>query len=237
MISRSKALLAALALVALAGCATPEKVALNKEAAGEVDTVTLVVAPDPKKYTISNLAHPGLMFGLVGGAIAAADQANKENRFARIAHSEKFSVSSALAKAVEQKLVAAGYKVRLQDGQWEEKDGKLSLQADKFPAEAGAILVVSPTIVGFVAGYTDKTHYLPTIHAAATLLGKDRKTALYKGFHSTGWQPNGEAWRHTKAQKTFADFDALVAQPKESTAALELSAEAISTSIAEDLRR
>lgn len=237
MISRSKALLAALAMLFLAGCATPEKVALNKQAAGEVDTVTLVVAPDPKKYTVSNLAHPGLMFGLVGGAIAAADQANKENRFSKIAQSEKFSVSSALARAIEDKLSAAGYKVRVQEGQWEEKDGKLALQAHTLPPDAGAILVISPSIVGYVASHSDKTHYLPTIHAAATLLGKDRKTELYKGFHSTGWQPNGDAWRHSKARKTFPDFEALMAEPKESTGALALGAEAISASIAEDLRR
>jgi hypothetical protein len=96
------------------------------------------------------------------------------------------------------------------------------------------VLVILPSIVGYVA---TTTHYQPTIHAVASLLDKDRKTVLYKGFHSTGWQPTGEAWRHTKVDRKFSNFDALMAEPKESSAALYVCAEAISASIAQDLSR
>jgi hypothetical protein len=234
VLARGKALLAAFAASALAGCATPEKVAFKQDAAAAIETVTIVVAPEPKKYTVLNLAHPGMLFGAIGGAIAAADQANKENKFSKLAQSEKFSVTAALATATEQKLVAAGYRVDVQQGHWEEKDGKYVLQAEKIPAQAGHVLVILPSVVGYVA---TAAYYQPTIHAVASLLDKDRKTVLYKGFHSTGWQPMGEAWRHTKVDRKFPDFDALMAEPKESSPALYLSAEAISASIAEDLRR
>jgi hypothetical protein len=237
VISRGKALLAALAAIALVGCATPEKVAFNQETAGAIDSVTIVVPPEPKKYTVLNTAHAGMLFGAIGGAIAAMDQLNKEEKFYKVAQSAKLSVSAALAKATKERLTAAGYTVKVQEGVWEEKDGKWVLQTEKLPAELGAVLVIAPTVVGYVATFAEGTHYLPTIHAGAKLLDKDRKTTLYQGFHSTGWQPASDAWRHTKAQKTFPNFDALMAQPKVSTAALELSAEAIAVSIAEDLRR
>jgi hypothetical protein len=234
VIVRAKAALAALAAGLLAACATPEKVAFNPNAAASIETVTIVVAPEPKKYTVLNLAHPGLLFGAIGAAIAEADRANKESKFSKLAQAENFAVAMALARASEQKLLAAGYKVNVAQAHWEEKDGKYVLQPDKIPAEAGHVLVIVPSMVGYVAS---GAHYEPTIHAEASLLAKDRKTVLYKGYHSTGWRPAGDAWRHTRLEPKFKDFDALMAQPTQSAAALHLSADAISSSIAEDLRQ
>jgi hypothetical protein len=97
--------------------------------------------------------------------------------------------------------------------------------------------VIKPSTIGYVATFSEGTHYLPTIHVEAVLLGKDRKTQIYRGYHSTGWKLSGDAWKHTKATKSFPDFDALMAQPGESTGALIASAQAISVSIAEDLQR
>jgi hypothetical protein len=231
--ARGKGLIAALAVTALVGCATPEKVAFNKEAANTIESVTIVLPPEPKKFTVSNLAHPGIMFGAIGGAIAAADQANKENKFSKAAAAEKFAFSAALGKAIGENLSAAGYKVKFHEGQWEEKNGKPVLAVETIPADFDIVLVITPSLVGYVSSGGD---YQPTINAVVTLLARDRKTLLYRGYHSTGWHPAGD-WRHTKATRTFRNFDALMAQPKESTDALALSAAAISLSIAEDLRR
>jgi hypothetical protein len=230
-------LLAALASCALAGCATPEKISLNDEAAKGLDTVTIIVPPEPRKYTVLNMAHPGMMFGAVGGIIAAADQANKEDKFAKAAQTAEFSVTRALATRAEQKLRAAGYKVTVQELAWELNDGKYTLKPESIPGELGTVLIITPSVVGYDATLSDKQHYQPTIHVAAILLDSDRKTTLYKGFHSTGWKPNGDAWRHTVVPTTFSDFDALRKEPKASAAALHLSAEAICTSIAQDLKR
>jgi hypothetical protein len=124
----------------------------------------------------------------------------------------------------------------VEDGPWEEADGKFKLSFDKIQSNADAVLVISPTIIGFVAtGVT--SDYLPTITAVVTLLGKDRKEQLYRGFHASGWQPKADGWRNSMAKTTFANFDALMADPTRTAASLSEAATAVTSTVSNDLRR
>ena len=77
------------------------------------------------------------------------------------------------------------------------------------------------------------------VHAseATSMLGKDRKRQLYRGYHAAGWTPKAEGWKVSSAKVTFSNFDALMADPRASAAALSDAADAIATSIAGDLHK
>lgn len=227
----------ALLAVFLAACAGPDaKVDMNRESVSRIQSIAVILPPEPKTYTVTNLGHPGMSFGLIGGLIAAADESEKGDRFSRAMQSERLSVLAALSSSVEQKLIAAGYQARVEEGPWAEDNGRYRVQIDKLRSEADAVLVISPAIVGYVS-QNSFADYLPTITVDVTLLDKDRRTQLYRGFHATGWKPIGENWRHSPPTKTFATFDALMAQPSESASALTRGAATLSASIAEDLGR
>ncbi len=241
MIRRTRALLAALmsalCLSLLAACASaPQSVSLAPEAGAAIKTVAIVLPPEPRKYAVVNMGHPGLALGLVGGMIVAAEQDRKESRFYQAMQFQKFSVKAMLAAGLEKKLGAAGYRAKVVEGPWEEKDGRYVLHPEKVVTDADAILVIVPTAAGFMAkGPT--ADYVPAMTALVRLIGKDRRTDLYRGFHAAGWEPRAEGWRYTPSRRAFSDFESLMAEPRESASALAETVDAVSDSIARDLRR
>ena len=122
------------------------------------------------------------------------------------------------------------------EGPGEEKDGRFVLQPERIPSDADAVLLIVPTTAGFISkGPT--ADYVPAITVAARLLARDRKTELYRAYHASGWQPRADGWRFSPATRSFSDFDALLATPAASAAALVESAEAVSATIVRDLQR
>jgi hypothetical protein len=221
------------AAILLTGCASPvPKVDLTEEMARSIDTITIVRPPQRLGVAVQNLGHPGMAFGAIGGLVAAADAKRKTEAFTAAMASHKFSVTDVLTRAIERRLTAAGYKVTLIDGVWEEKEGRFALQKDKLVSE-GNLLILMPRIVGFVSTVT--ADYMPTLWVIATLESRDRKE-IYRGYHSTGWQPSVGEWKHTKPARIFRNFDELMAKTEESASALTDSADFISASIVGDLR-
>jgi hypothetical protein len=191
--------------------------------------------PEAKTYTVTNFTHLGSVFGLIGHAIAAEDERNKVDQLTAALKRENLSVSDALATGLIAKLSEAGFQARAENGPWEEKDGRYTLAFDRIRSEADAVAVVSPRTVGFVtSGPADD--YLPTVIVVVTVVDKERRT-IYRGFHAAGMQTVGEQWKHTPATTTFRNFGALMANPGNTARALTAAAGAVSTSIAEDLRR
>ena len=235
--------LALVAVLLVAGCATSVPTqALNEESANAVRTVAVIVPPDPLEYAVFMNGHPGLAFGLIGGAIAGADQVQKSKQYTVAVQSAKFSLSGTLGQAMVEKLTAAGYEARLEQGPWELEEGALAkryrLQFDRIQSDADAVLVVMPVFVGYMAA-SPVSPYLPTVRVFARLLAKDRKTDLYRGAHFVGAQPTfGEGWKKSAdLAAKFSTFDTLIAQTGESVQALHASVQAISLHIAQDLRR
>ena len=230
-------LIPALCLSLLAACAAaPQNVPLAREAGAAIQSVAIVVPPEPRKYAVVNWGHPGLALGLVGGMFVAAEQDRKEASFYQAMQFQKFSVRAMLALGLEKRLAAAGYRARVVEGPWEDKDGRYVLHPDKVVTDADAILVIVPTSAGFMAkGPT--ADYVPAMTAVVRLIARDRKTELYRGLHAAGWEPRADGWRYTPSRRSFSDFDSLMAQPRESASALAETVDAVSDSIAHDLRR
>ena len=230
-------LIPALCLSLLGACAAaPSTVTLSPEAGAGIKTVAIVVPPEPRKYAVVNRGHPGLALGLLGGMIVGADQDRKESSFYQAMQFQKFSVKAMLALGLEKKLNAAGYRAKAVEGPWEEKDGRYVLHPEKLVTDADAILVILPTTAGFMSN-GPTADYVPAMTAVVRLIGKDRKTELYRGLHAVGFQPRDDGWRYTPAGRSFSDFDSLMARPAESASALAETVEAVSESIAQDLRR
>ncbi|MEJ8845753.1 hypothetical protein [Variovorax rhizosphaerae] len=225
------------ALALLTGCVGPvPRIEAAPAKLTEIKTIAVVRTPEPKTYTVMNIGHPGTAFGLVGGLIAAADQISKTNTLSKAYQDQGTSTSAALTTEVVGQLKAQGYTVNEQDAPWNEKDGRFSLQFDQIQSDADAVLVIAPTLVGFVSPQ-NSTEYLPTVTAVATLLGKDRANPLYRGFHSVGWRPTAEGWRNRLPKTTYPNFSALMTDTRASADALNGAAADVASSVAVDLKR
>jgi len=221
----------------ITACAGPvPKIDASQKQLAAVKTVAVVRPPEPKTYTVLNFGHPGMAFGIIGGLVAGADQASKQSRLSAALQSQGTDINNRLANQIASKLALNGYDTKVIDAPWEETDGRYTLPFDKIQSDADAVLLVSPTIVGFIAtGVT--SDYLPTVAVVVTLLGSDHKEQLYRGFHVSGWAPKADGWKVSPPQGSFANFDALMSDIKGTVAALDQAGVAISETVNTDLRR
>jgi hypothetical protein len=237
MIVRFRLVILCAVMALLAACAGPvPRIDASVNSLSPVKTIAVIRPPEPKTYTVMNFGHPGMAFGLIGGLIAGGDQASKQDQLSAAFKAQGVGFASHLASQIALKLGTAGYETAVEDGPWEEAEGRYRLPFDKINSKADAVLVVSPTIVGFIATGAI-SDYLPTMTAVVTLLGKDRKEQLYRGFHSSGWAPKADGWKVTPPKKTFPDFDTLMANTKASASALDNAGTAIAETVSADLRR
>jgi len=239
MIQHLRFFLVITAIAVITGCAGPgPKIDIPPRTLANVHTIAVIRSPEPKAYTAVNFGHPGMMFGLVGGLVVAADQNHKQSLLTEaIKKINTVPTSDVLAEGIANQLTRRGFEVSVEDGPWEESDGKFNLDFEKITSSADAVLVVAPTIVGFVATGATKD-YVPTITAVVTLLGKDRKNPIYRGFHASGWHPRGDDWRcSSPVVTTFGNFDALMSDPAKTANALSDAATGIAVTVAEDLKR
>lgn len=237
----TKALLIIAISFLLLACAGPvPKIDLAPSATANIKTIAVIRPPEPKTYSVLNFGHGGAAFGLVGGIVAAVDQSAKQDMLSKAYQDRNVAICSELSQRVADRLNKLGFSVKVEDAQWEEVDGKRVLPFKKINSDADAVIALSPSVVGFVAtglagGYNND--YLPTISVVVSLLGKDRETPIYRGFHVTGWQLKAEGWQFTPPTKTFSNFDSLISDPALSANALLDAADKIADSIAADLKR
>lgn len=218
----------------LAGCASkPPKVDLAADAAEQLQTITVVKLP-PMKLGVTNLAHPGMVFGAIGGIVAAADAKSKTDALNQALAANNYVLSDAIAASLALKLKEAGYIVKVEGAGWVEEDGKYTLTKEKIPGD-GPVLIVTTAVAGFIATISDD--YMPTIWAMGRVLAADHATELYRGYHSTGWKPGTSDWKYVKATRTFKNFDVLMADPLATANALTEAADVIAHSMVDDLRR
>ncbi len=222
----------------LAACAGPvPKIDAKGGSLAKIRTIDVIRPRELHGYQVMYFGNPGVVFGLVGGLAAAADQVSKTERLSKELNKQGVSITSELADDVSADLNKMGYVAKVENGPWERhQDGKYELAFDKIKSDADAVLVLTPTIVGFVAP-SSLSDYLPTITTVATLVGKDRTEQLYRGYHASGWEPKAGGWKDTPAKKTFPNFDALMANPRACVASLNDAAAAIADSVTSDLKR
>lgn len=179
----SFAIVIAMSLVACAG--PVPKIDLAPNALANIKTITIVRTPEPKSYTVANFGHGGMAFGLIGGLIAAADQNSKQEQLAKVYKENGVSVCSDLSQKISDHLNDLGFNARVEDAPWEEVEGQHILPFKKIASNSDAVLIVSPTVIGFIATGLASSYnndYLPTISSVAVMLGKDRENIIYRGY-------------------------------------------------------
>jgi len=222
-------------LMLMAGCAALSRVEMGQDAMAAIRSIDVVVPPEPDTYVVSMENHPGsAVGGAIGGLIVAADQTSKANRLKEAMRTQHISVHATVASSLAQTLRAAGYRTRVVDGQWDRAIPP-GINLETINSDADAILVVAPRTVGFVAAGA-LSPYEPTVNIEVTLLGRDRKTVVYRGLHSEGRQPLLGDWRHRAARRTFADMDSLVRDPGAAALALTDAGVDVAESVASDMR-
>lgn len=232
-----RSLFAALVVSLLGACAGPvQKIDAASSTMAAIKTVTVIRPAEPKTYAVVNFGHPGMAFGLVGGLVAAGDQNAKQEKLSTALQAEGLAVSNAMTERLARRLSESGYAVTIQDATWEDKGGRQVMSFDKVDPNADAVVVATPTVIGFVAtGLT--ADYLPSVRVVATVLGKDRKEQLYRGFHAYGWTPKAEGWKSMPARTTFPNFDAIMSDTKAAAKAMDEASIAVAESVSADLRR
>lgn len=222
-------------LITLAACAGPgPRIDATAEALANVRSIAVIRAPEPTTYMVVNFGHPGGAFGLVGGLFAAADQNSKQDRLSDAIAASGHSVTASLVESVADMLSRAGFETVVEDGITDDSDGRQTILLEKVQSKTDAVLVISPRIIGFIAG-SATSDYLPTIAVVATLHGNEAGEHLYRSSHVAGYKPKAGEWRTSPAGTTFANFDALMANPERTAQSLTEAARAVATTIADDL--
>jgi hypothetical protein len=205
-----------------------------------IKTIAVIRPPEPELYTLVNFGHAGLaaLGGVLGGAVASGLQGSTMAQVTEALKRENPSlISQGLPENIARELNKRGYEAKIEDGPWERnEEGAFKFQFDKTDSSADGVLVIIPTIVGFVStGLTED--YKPTVIVGVTLLGKNRDEKLYRGFHASGWEPKGEGWRHSEPKLTFSNLDSILSDQSKAAASLTNAAANIGLTVAEDLRR
>jgi hypothetical protein len=209
---------------------------VSPDSLSEIKSITIVRPPDPNFYLLLNRGNPGAGFGIFGALGELADKKHKQEALNKALQGLGVAVVPGLGDAIARRLTDLGYAARADDGPWEVVNGFYSFPLDRFKSDADAILMVSPTTVGFVSEGA-LSNYIPTLTVMVTMVGKDRERVIYKGFHSVGWHPDQAGWRATPANTKFPDFNALVSDPSASAASLRDSWPGIAKTIGEDLKK
>jgi len=221
-------------IVSLTGCVNLPKQDVNPELLAGKNTIAVIRPPEVVQYIVVDYeGHPGMAFGL----IAAGDMDSKQKQLTTaMTQLEPPSPSSLLADHVAEQLNKTGYTARVEQGPWKRGEDNADIKFSEIKSDADLVLVLMPTILGFIApgSFSD---YVPSFVTTVILLGKNREEQLYRGFHAYGWKPNVDGFRFPPASRSFANFDALIAEPVVTANALKDAAPAIAVTIAEDLKK
>lgn len=209
----------------------------SPSALAQIKTVAVIRPPEAKTYAVLDFGpHVASAFGLIGGLILASDQNSKQEKLTQALNDQHAAPSRALADDIAAQLTQRGFEAKVEDGPWVEKDGKFTIDLTKINSSADVVMVVTPTVVGFVLPGAGGS-FLPTITANVTLLGRDRKETLYRGFHACGWHPGATGWKYLSTDVAFSDFDKVMEDPKKAASSLDGAATVVAASVAEDLKR
>lgn len=221
----------------LGGCASAPapRVEPVRSALANVKTIAVLRLPPIKFYSVSNLAHPGIALGLLSGLLAYIDQQDKGTQLSTAYVQKNLVPLESFPEILAERLRRWGFKTTVENAPWQESGDQYNLEFANLHSNADAILVLAPKMLGFIAPDL-VSDYVPVIQIEATLLAKDLKTVLYRGYHAAGWQYAQEGWRFSGARGSFPTFDALMKNPRASAEVLANTSRGIAVTIATDLR-
>jgi hypothetical protein len=238
MLNSLKTYIGTSCIVLLSACVSPvPKIDASPSTLAKLKTISILVAPEPKAYSVINLRHPAMAFGLMGALVAAADRTSKESRLTA-SYQAQGTVSFAhhLAERVSANLIKAGYNAEITTGSWQETDDKFELQLAASTANSDATLLIKPGIIGFVAeGLGDD--YQTTLTCVTSLISGDKNELVYRGYHSSGWAPKAEGWKSTPSKKSYPSIASLIDEAANSASSLNEAGEAVADMLIADLNK
>lgn len=233
-----KALLLAIAVTGLVGCAQPlKKQAFNSAASAHIVTLVLTQKPNQDQYDAAVLAHPGLSFGLIGGLIAAADMQNKSNQLTASIDPKETRLQERLGLILQKRLSQSGYQVKMITLKKDTKDDEVMAQVREQGDASDAVLSVD--LVGAYWAAGPGSDYFPRLMARVKKVdGKDGKT-LYEDVLTYGFNSPQLQSVHliSDAQYRFATIAALTADAAKTRQGLLDGLDAIADQIVIDLKK
>ncbi len=233
---------AALLALAATGCVSmPEQQAYNRDVHANVKTIA-VLETQPTETTVMMLNHPGANFGLIGGLVAAADQASKESRYAAILAKSQFEPLAYFRDRLTAHMGERGYTLVWPASQVQKarvERGSLGLRkAYPTTTAADAQMDVNVSFIGYAAaGAGDRAPYRPTATASVRLVSPDGKQNYYTDYYAYNnvFNINKAVAIDADAQFAYPDFDDLVRAGVASVEGLRQAIDAVAARIASQL--
>jgi hypothetical protein len=209
MPGRAAALVAAFLALVLSGCATVTKQAYNRSAHPDIKVVAVIEQAPATEYAVVNFGHVGNAFGLIGAAVAAADQQSKTKDFSEAAKARGFDLTGEFRTQLVKAIESRGYRVKLvkverPKGGFVENYANLDPEADAYidAVASGGYVCASAT-----------SDYFPSLLVNVRVVKRASKEIVYKEMISYGYEfKYGQPIQITADPKyRFADHAALMA--------------------------
>lgn len=235
--------MAAIAALALSGCVSlPEQQAFNREAHADIKTIKVLQA-NPVDVHVFMLNNPGYSFGLIGGLVAAADQAGKESSYRAIMAKAGFDPTAYFKDQLTARMADRGYTLQWSQPAFAEARvdrGAYGLRK-AYPAatDVDAQLDVNLVVVAYAAaGAGASSPYRPTITAGVRLVSPDGKQNLYTDFfvyNNVFNAPKAVVLNADPVKYSYPTFSALQAADTSSIDGLKAALDEVANKIASQL--
>jgi hypothetical protein len=236
---------AILAAAFLSGCVSmPKQQAFNHEAHRNLKSIA-VLETMPTHTSVFMLNNPGMSFGLIGGLIAAADQANKEKKFHDIQTQAGFDPLAYFKDRLTAHMGERGYALVWPQAQVETKKvpraAAFGLRKSYQPVAPGsdAQLDVNFGFVGFAAAGAGKgAPYRPTVTLAARLVSADGRENFYTdyfAYNNVFNMSNAVALDGDPMQFSYPGFDDLEKAGPQSLEGLKVAIDSVAAELARQL--
>jgi len=234
--------MAALLAVTLTGCVSmPKQQAFNREAHANLKNIA-VLETHKTHTSVFMLNHPGMSFGLIGGLVAASDQASKEKKFHALMEQAGFDPLPYFKDRLNAHLLERGYSVAWPQAQVESAKnprGSFGLRKSYSGVQnADAQLDVNFGFVGYAAaGAGNNSPYRPTVTVGVRLVSADGKENLYTdyiAYNNVFNLPNAVAM-NAEQSYSYPGFDDLEAAGVQSVEGLKTAIDAVAAEVARQL--
>jgi len=227
-----------LATLLLSGCASAPSIDVDRTAATQIKRIAIIGIHEPANVQVANLGGAAAGFGLVGGLIQGATNADHSKQFVATLRERKPTLSAEMLRAIKQSLEADGFAVTVALDQKPKlaADGK-SDDYSEIHVDADAILAVWFGVVGYMSP-PSSTHYQPWVLIKARLLDAKTKSDIYYKSFCVGWKMKikNAVMLPADAKYRYGSFDELMAHATEAATGLVSCEEITANRIGLDLK-
>ena len=218
--------------VALSGCAHTPEIPYD-HATANIHTIGLPTPGFQSTPSVVLASDMGQSFGLIGAAIDAGLQADRDAKFQDILNQQKLSVPDEFSQDIETMLSQHGYKVV--QIPVTRKNGILLKDMPAAPEPVDAYLDISVFDYGYIAaGIRDKTPYRPFMILQCKLVKASDGSVLMQDkieLNPVGKSRDKEITLTPNPDYQFAEFDTLTSHPDKATEGLRESVKQVTTSL------